>query len=513
MNQTDALSLLTDLIKKARKAGADAADAVYVEGVSLSHAQRLGAIEKLERSEAQDMGLRVLVGQRQAIVSSTDQAAKGLDALVERAVAMARAVPEDPYIGLADRKLLARDLPDLDLLDPGEPAPEALIERAKAAEDAARAVKGVTNSEGAEAGWGRRLVALATSDGFTGAYGASSHSVAVSVIAGEGLGMERDHDWASAVHGSDLDDPAAVGLRAGEKAVRRLGPKKAKSARVPIVYDPRVSGGLLGHLASAINGAAIARGTSFLRGKMGADIFPAAITIVDDPHRKRGLRSKPFDGEGVANERRAVIDRGRLTTWLLDSRSARQLGLASTGHAARGTSSPPSPSATNLYLEAGGAHAAGADGGHRERLLRHRADRLRHQRHHRRLQPRRRRLLDRERRARLSGQRGHGRGQSARDVQEHERRQRPGLPPRRRRADRAHRRHDRRGDIRGGSATLPPQNSSPSGLTRGSPASDTRRQWRHCPSAQDARPGAPMARLFAYRRVEWPASRPFEARA
>jgi PmbA protein len=354
MNDAAALTLLTDLIQKARKAGADAADAVYVEGVSLSHAQRLGAIEKLERSEAQDLGLRVLVGQRQAIVSSTDHASQALGDLVERAVAMARAVPEDPYIGLADPKLLARDLPDLDLLDPVEPTPEALIERAKAAEEAARAVKGVTNSEGAEAGWSRRLIALATSAGFTGSYAASSHSVAVSVIAGDGLGMERDHDWASAVHGRDLDDPTAVGTRAGEKAVRRLGPRKAKSARVPIVYDPRVSGGLLGHLASAINGAAIARGTSFLRGKMDAAIFPAAITIVDDPHRRRGLRSKPFDGEGVANMRRAVIDRGRLTTWLLDTRSARQLGLTSTGHAARGTSSPPSPSATNLYLEAGG---------------------------------------------------------------------------------------------------------------------------------------------------------------
>jgi len=354
MTQEDALTLLTDLIKKARKAGADAADAVYVEGVSLSHAQRLGAIEKLERSEAQDLGLRVLIGQRQAIVSSTDQAPKALAALVERAVAMARVVPEDPYIGLADPKLLAHDLPDLDLLDPTEPTPAALIERAKAAEDAARAVKGVTNSEGAEAGWSRRLIALATSGGFTGAYAASSHSVAASVIAGDGLGMERDHDWASAVHGKDLDDPAAVGKRAGEKAVRRLGPRKAKSARVPIVFDPRVSGGLLGHLAGAINGAAIARGTSFLRGKMDSLVFSEAISIVDDPHRKRGLRSKPFDGEGVANARRAVIDRGRLTTWLLDSRSARQLGLASTGHAARGTSSPPSPSATNLYLEPGG---------------------------------------------------------------------------------------------------------------------------------------------------------------
>ena len=354
MNDAAALTLLTDLIQKARKAGADAADAVYVEGVSLSHAQRLGAIEKLERSEAQDLGLRVLVGQRQAIVSSTDHAPKALGDLVERAVAMARAVPEDPYIGLADPKLLARDLPDLDLLDPVEPTPEALIERAKAAEEAARAVKGVTNSEGAEAGWGRRLIALATSDGFTGSYAASSHIVAVSVIAGDGLGMERDHDFASAVHGRDLDDPTAVGTRAGDKAVRRLGPRKAKSARVPIVYDPRVSGGLLGHLASAINGAAIARGTSFLRGKLDTAVFPEAITIVDDPHRRRGLRSKPFDGEGVANRRRAVIDRGRLTTWLLDTRSARQLGLASTGHAARGTSSPPSPSATNLYLEAGG---------------------------------------------------------------------------------------------------------------------------------------------------------------
>ena len=347
------LELITGLIAKAKAAGADAADALYVESVSISHAQRLGEIEKLERSESQDLGLRVFVGKQQAVVSSTDHSPTVLDELVARVVAMARSVPEDPHCGLAEPGLLAREIPDFDIFDASEPAPEALIELAREAEDAARAVAGVTNSEGAEASWGRSRVALAASNGFAGGYENSRHTLAVSVLAGKGLEMERDYDYSSTVHGADMISPAEVGQSAGEKAVRRLGARKVKSAKVPIVYDPRVSGGLLGHLSGAINGAAIARGTSFLKDKMGEAVFAAGITIVDDPHRPRGLRSKPFDGEGVANARREVVADGRLTTWLLDTRSAHQLGLETTGHAARGTSSPPSPSATNLYLEAG----------------------------------------------------------------------------------------------------------------------------------------------------------------
>jgi PmbA protein len=349
----DPLALTEDLIVRARKAGADAADALYFESVSLSHTQRLGETEKLERSEAQDLGLRVFIGQRQAIVSTTDHDSAALDEMVERAVAMARAVPEDPHIGLAPPDLLARDTHDLDLIDKDEPTPEVLIERARAAEDAARAVSGITNSEGADAGWASAHIALATSNGFAGTYRSSRHGVAVAVLAGEGLGMERDYDWASAVHGGDLPSAVEIGRSAGERAVKRLNPRKVKTTKVPVVYDPRVAGGLLGHLTSAISGAAIARGTSFLKDKMGETLFDPAITIVDDPHRQRGLRSKPFDGEGVAGARRAIIDKGKLTTWLLDLRSAHQLGLQTTGHASRDTTSPPSPSATNLYMEAG----------------------------------------------------------------------------------------------------------------------------------------------------------------
>ena len=349
----DAPNLLADLIARAGRAGAGAADAVMVESASLSYAQRLGEPERLERAESVDLGLRVFIGKRQAIVSSTDTRGPALDELVARAVAMARAVPEDPFCGLAEPGEFARKPPDIDLCDPIEPASETLVERARAAEDAARAVAGVSNSEGAEAGWRRSMVALAASNGFAGGYRVSRHSVAVSVIAGTGQGMERDYEFGSAVYGADLEDPAAVGKRAGERAVRRLGARKAATAKVPVVYDPRVANSLLRHLAAAINGGAITRGTSFLKDRLGERILPATLNAIDDPLRRRGLRSRPFDGEGVAGGARNVVENGVLTTWLLDLRSARQLGLASTGHAARGISSPPAPATTNFYLAPG----------------------------------------------------------------------------------------------------------------------------------------------------------------
>ena len=292
----DPLALLDDLISRATKAGADGADGVVVESASLSVAQRLGASEGIERAESQDVGLRVFRGQRQAIVSSSDTSPDALGELVERALAMAAAVPEDEYCGLADEALLAGDVPDLDLCDPDEPTPESMVALATAAEDAARAVEGVSNSEGAEAGWGRSSVALAASNGFSGAYAVSQHSVSASVIAGEGTDMERDYDYTVARFAADLDDPLVIGRRAGERAVRRLGPRKASSGQVPLVYDWRVSGGLLGHLAGAINGPAIARGTSFLRDSLDTAVFAPGVTISDDPRRRRGLRSKVFDG-------------------------------------------------------------------------------------------------------------------------------------------------------------------------------------------------------------------------
>ena len=347
------LNLLDDLIAKARAAGADAADAVLFDSASVSLAQRLGKTEKLERSESGDLGLRVFVGKRQAIVSSTDRSTKVLDELVERAIAMARVVPEDGFAGIADPEQLARSWPDLDICDSEEPSSETLIERARVAEEAALAVQGVTNSEGADAGWSRSTIAIAASNGFAGTYGVSRQSLSASVIVGTGTGMERDYDYDSKVYGADLRDAAEIGREAGERAVRRLNPRRVKSCKVPVVFDPRVSRGLLGHLTGAISGPSIARGTSFLKDKMGQQIFAPSITIVDDPHVKRGLRSRPFDAEGVEVKRRTLIENGVLTTWLLDLRSARQLGLQTTGPAARGTSGPPGPAPANVYMAAG----------------------------------------------------------------------------------------------------------------------------------------------------------------
>jgi PmbA protein len=347
------LDILDDLLARARKAGAESCDALMVEGASLAIAERLGQPEKLVRAEGRDLGLRVFVSKRQAIVSSTDFTPHALDELAARAVAMARSVPEDPFCGIADPAEIATAVPDLDLCDPSEPTTDTLIERVRQVEAAAREVPGVTNSEGAEASWGRNVITLAASNGFRRGYATSHSSVSVAVVAGEGTSMERDYDFTSAVHAGDLEDPAAVGRRAGEKAVKRLHPRKIATAKLPVVFDPRVANSLVGHLASAINGASIARGISFLKDRMGTRVLPAGIDIVDDPHRQRGLRTRPFDGEGLANARSLLVQDGVLKTWVLDLRSARQLGLKSNGRAARGTSSPPGPATTNLHLAPG----------------------------------------------------------------------------------------------------------------------------------------------------------------
>jgi PmbA protein len=346
-------NLLADLMKWAKAAGADAADALYVYGESISVAQRLGAREKLESSEGRDLGLRVFIGKRQAFVSSTDFSLSALKVLAERAVDMARAVPEDPVCGIAPEELLATSWPDLDMNDKRRPTAKSLIELAVETEDAARKVKGVTNSEGAEAGWGRSSVMLAASNGFSGGYQRSGYSLSCAVLAGEGTGMERDYEWTSAVHLEDLMPAAKVGRNAGTFAVQRLNPKKAVSGRLPVIYDRRVSGGLIGHLAGAINGRGVARGTSFLKDKMGQKIFADGIQIVDTPHKKRGLGSRPFDAEGLPCRRMAVIENGVLTTWLLDLAAARQLNLKPTGHASRATSGPPGPTVSNFHLEKG----------------------------------------------------------------------------------------------------------------------------------------------------------------
>jgi PmbA protein len=342
--------LLHDLIRAAQAAGADAADALFVENLSASVSYRLGKLEEVERAEASDVGLRVFVGQRIAFVSSTDFSKDGVAALPERAVAMAKLAPEDKFACLAPRERLAKSIPNLDTEDPVEPPAETLVERARAVEGAAMAVKGITNSEGGGASFGRAAIALATSEGFFGRYAGTHHSIGVAVLAGEGTAMERDYESVSARHAGDLETAEAVGKRAGERTVARLGPRKIKSQAVPVVFDPRESAGLLGHLTGAISGAAVARGVSFLKDRLGQEVFASSTTILDDPHRPRGLRSKPFDGEGVANARMAIVENGVLKTWLLDCASARQLGLQTTGHATRGTGGPPHPSSTNFHM-------------------------------------------------------------------------------------------------------------------------------------------------------------------
>ena len=347
------LDLLENLLAQARKAGAERADAILVGRTSLSVERRLGSTETLERSESRDLGLRVFCGAKSAIVSASSVDPARFAALAERAVAMARVVPDDLLADLCAEAAPPPDAAFLDLLDPAEPPVEALIARAEAAEAAALAVRGVTNSEGGSAGFGRTEMFLATSSGFAGQYARTYHSHSASVIAGEGTGMQRDYDYHGAVHLADLDDPAAIGHSAGERAVSRLKPMRPKTGRMPVVYDPRVSSSLVGHLSGSINGAAVARGTSFLKDRLGQRLFAAGVHIHDDPLRVRGARSGTFDAEGVPTRRHTLIEDGVLTTWLLDSRSARQLGLRTTGHASRGTGGPPGPSATNLYMAAG----------------------------------------------------------------------------------------------------------------------------------------------------------------
>ncbi len=354
LSVSDAEGRASALVEAAVKAGADAADALYVGDSSTEIQVRLGALEDVGRSEGQEMGLRLFVGRRSASVSSSDLSTAALEALVERAAAMAREAPEDPYAGLAPEDRLFRgEPPELDSDDEGDPSPVALKERALFMEDAARSVKGITNSEGAGVSAGRSVIALATSHGFVRGYSSTSYSAGVSVIAGTGDRMQREHASHQVRHLDDLDGPEPLGRLAGERAVSRLNPGKLMSGAMPVIFDPRIGNSLLGHLLGAMAGPVIARRTSFLLGHEEEDIFPAEVTILDDPHRHRGLRSRAFDGEGVATKATRLIDCGRLTGWLLESASARQLGLEPTGHATRGIGGSPGAGTTNVHLEPG----------------------------------------------------------------------------------------------------------------------------------------------------------------
>jgi PmbA protein len=347
--QTDTISMLADLIARARKAGADAAEAQAVESISVSARLRLGVTEKVERSESADITLRVFLGKKLAAVSSSDRGPKALAELVERAVAMARTVPEDPFAGLAAPDEIARDLPELDLWDDFEPSSAHLLDLARRGEDAARAVPLVTNSEGAEAGWNATIAATVATNGISRTFRGTSSSIAVSAIAANAEGMERDDDWTHKVYHSDLLAPEEVGASAGRRAAHRLGSRKAPTAQMPVVFDPRVANGLIRHLVGAIGGPSIARGTSFLKDYLGKPVMARGINLIDDPHVKRGLRSHQCDSEGLPNRRRAIVEDGVLTTWLLDLRSSRQLGLKSTGHGAGNSSVSPA----NMWIEPG----------------------------------------------------------------------------------------------------------------------------------------------------------------
>ncbi|MFL6776767.1 MAG: TldD/PmbA family protein [Sphingomicrobium sp.] len=350
----DARDTAESLVERGIAAGATAADALYVGDRSSSVEMRLGEIESVSRSEGERIGLRLFVGQRSATVASSDLSDEALGLLVERCIAMAKEAPEDPYAGLAPAELLQRgELPDLDSDDGEEPDPTQLRARALEAESAALAVRGVTNSSGSGASASATAIALATSGGFSGAYRSSGHGCSSSVIAGEGGAMQRDHAWHSAHHLADLESAVEIGRRAGERAVARLNPSRPRPGKYPVIFDPRVSSTLLGHLSGAISGSSIARKTSFLQDSLGERVFAAGVSIVDDPLRRRGLRSRPFDGEGVRVARQELVSDGVLQMWIAESASARQLGIAPTGHAARGVGGAPSASPSNFYLAAG----------------------------------------------------------------------------------------------------------------------------------------------------------------
>lgn len=343
------------LVERGIAAGATAADALYVGERSSGVQVRIGEIDSLSRSEGEQIGLRLFAGQRSATVATSDLSSEALGALVERCLAMAEEAPEDPFVGLAPSELLEKgEAPDLDADDGREPDPAELRTRALEAEKVALAVEGVTNSSGSGASASATTVALATSGGFSGAYRSSAHGISTVVVAGEGATMQRDYAAQSARHLEDLDTPVEIGRSAGERAVARLNPTRPKPGKYPVLFDPRVSLTLLTHFSSAISGSSIASKTSFLRDKLGEAVFAPGVTIVDDPLRARGLRSRPFDGEGVRVSRQELVSNGVLTTWITESASARQLGIQPTGHAARGAAGAPGASPSNLYLAAGG---------------------------------------------------------------------------------------------------------------------------------------------------------------
>jgi PmbA protein len=345
-------------LSRAKRFGATAADALVIDGRSLDIGVREGTVENLEQSEACEIGLRVLVGQSSAAIATSKIDDAGIERIAEQAVAMAKAAPADPYVGIAAASEIAKDWAPIDIAGDDLPDASALRDMALTAEAHALKVKGVSKSGGAGASASDRTILLAASNGFVGSFRRTGVSLSATAIAGEGTAMERDYDYSSVTHPRDLRRPEEIGREAGMRAARRLHPRKVKSQAVPVIYDSRIASSLLGHFLAAIVGSAVARGTSFLRDKLGTQVFAGTIDILDDPHRPRGLASRPFDAEGIATRPLSLIEDGTLTSWILDLASARQLGLKTTGHAARGLAGPPGPSSSNVHMKPGEATLA-----------------------------------------------------------------------------------------------------------------------------------------------------------
>lgn len=345
--------ILSESLEYGKKSGADNMDLLLVEATAIQYSQRMGKLEKLERAEAMDLGVRLFKGKRQVIVSTSDISSSNIKKLIDQGLAMVGLVPEDPYCGLAEKHQLINQIPNLLMIDPVEPDISQLQERAQIAEEAALAVKHINNSEGAESAWVKSSTHFAASNGFKQSYSHTRHSLSVAIIAKSAQGMERDYDFSSAVFGKDLRNPREIGQKAAEQAVRRLNPQRVTSGKMPVIFHPRVANSFLSHLAGAIHGASVARGTSFLKNQLHQPIFPSSVTVMDHPLLEKGLASRPFDAEGLPCKPQALINQGILMDWLLDLRSARQLKMTPNGHAVRGPSSLPSAGISNFYLEAG----------------------------------------------------------------------------------------------------------------------------------------------------------------
>ncbi|QNT78498.1 TldD/PmbA family protein [Entomobacter blattae] len=347
------LSLLADLLKTAQKEGADRADILFIQTQSVSYQIRNGKMEETESSEQNEIGLRVFLGKKSAIISTTELKPDEFPRLASQALAMAKVLPEDKFSDLLEASSPQRLSKNLELFDPTLPTNDNILAYITEMEEQALAQKGITNSNGSSAAYGKSHIILLTSNGFKGEYQHSSFSAGISVVAGQGPTMQRDYATHTTTFYRDLDTAKSLGLQAAQRALARLNPKKPRTANLPIVFDPRIAGSLLGHFASAIKGNAIARGTSFLKQALGRTIFPKEVTIMDDPTCKKGLRSRPFDAEGVKAAPLTLVEEGTLQHWLLDIRSANQLNLPTNGRASRSPSSPPTPTHTNLYFKNG----------------------------------------------------------------------------------------------------------------------------------------------------------------